>query len=687
MPTSNNSIKFFYGDSSLYPPQSVDNDALYLIKNSGVYAGSNIIIDKSLFPINDSNTFLVKVHCNSSGNFEMNATGAELNDAINTNKTIIGEFDYSTISNLSTQSPDTGIAIPNGILLCNISYSELMETGSTIKTYNIKLYNERCQFNISLNERTNAVSITGEIADQWAIPGHDHDTRYNGIWSSGNYANTSIYVVKTAAATAAKTVTVTGWRANNGNMLELKFINGNTAANPTLKINNEGTAYPIWYNSSATIDSTLIQAGDRVTLVLWSDKLHIISISSAIGRIKAQEETTNGGNVLFAHGTDYQNPMYSPNLTVTDNGVLDAKGLKIRGDSLDQLFSTNIHTHTNASMGQAFGTCSTAAATAEKTVSIDGFQLENGAIIPIYFSYTNTATSPTLNINNTGAKAIYYNNAAIADRNADQVHSGVMTFMYDGTNYRIISEYNTDAKVTVLSTTTNSAYPVLFKYSANNTGETNSIRYDSTGTTNFNYNPNTNTLTATNIVSNSISLNDIILQGVSLVDTYAKKNSPAFTGTPTAPTAAAGTNTTQIATTEFVQTAVSNALKYTIKTPSNYVVSFTSSSKMEPNTVYIVGSMDSGGFFNFSSINSLSFASSSLNNDISINWNTYQASIVNNDIAPTYQILFRASSTFSSITLPSTVKWKDRLAPASSDIQGKMCELTIMNDIATINIV
>lgn len=35
-------------------------------------------------------------------------------------------------------------------------------------------------------------------------------------------------------------------------------------------------------------------------------------------------------------------------------------------------------------------------------------------------------------------------------------------------------------------------------------------------------------------------------------------DSPAFTGTPTAPTATAGTNTTQIATTAFVQTAVNN---------------------------------------------------------------------------------------------------------------------------------
>lgn len=40
------------------------------------------------------------------------------------------------------------------------------------------------------------------------------------------------------------------------------------------------------------------------------------------------------------------------------------------------------------------------------------------------------------------------------------------------------------------------------------------------------------------------------------LDAYATKASPAFTGTPTAPTATAGTNTTQIATTAFVKAAV-----------------------------------------------------------------------------------------------------------------------------------
>jgi hypothetical protein len=40
---------------------------------------------------------------------------------------------------------------------------------------------------------------------------------------------------------------------------------------------------------------------------------------------------------------------------------------------------------------------------------------------------------------------------------------------------------------------------------------------------------------------------------------FAKLASPAFTGAPTAPTANAGTNTTQLATTEFVQSAMATA--------------------------------------------------------------------------------------------------------------------------------
>lgn len=51
-----------------------------------------------------------------------------------------------------------------------------------------------------------------------------------------------------------------------------------------------------------------------------------------------------------------------------------------------------------------------------------------------------------------------------------------------------------DSKVTVNSTTIDANYPLIFKYSNNNDGETAGLRYDSDGKTNSYYNPAKNTL-------------------------------------------------------------------------------------------------------------------------------------------------------------------------------------------------
>ncbi|MGN1341648.1 MAG: hypothetical protein ACI4VL_00260 [Bacilli bacterium] len=61
-----------------------------------------------------------------------------------------------------------------------------------------------------------------------------------------------------------------------------------------------------------------------------------------------------------------------------------------------------------------YGTCSTAAATAAKVVACSNFALITGAEITVKFATTNTASNPTLNVNSTGAKAIYYRGSAIS---------------------------------------------------------------------------------------------------------------------------------------------------------------------------------------------------------------------------------------------------------------------------------
>ena len=102
-----------------------------------------------------------------------------------------------------------------------------------------------------------------------------------------------------------------------------------------------------------------------------------------------------------------------------------------------------------------FGTCSTAAGTAAKTVSCSGFTLATGAVITVKFSATNTAANPTLNVNSTGAKAIMYRGSAISA--GYLAANRVYTFVYDGTDYELIGDINTDTNTTYSTGTATTA--------------------------------------------------------------------------------------------------------------------------------------------------------------------------------------------------------------------------------------
>lgn len=94
-------------------------------------------------------------------------------------------------------------------------------------------------------------------------------------------------------------------------------------------------------------------------------------------------------------------------------------------------------TYTNASLGQGYGTCSTAAATKAKTVSLSGYSATTGGIVAIKFTNGNTIASPTLNINSKGAKNIFYQGTSV---NATLIRANdIVTMIYDGTQYHILA--------------------------------------------------------------------------------------------------------------------------------------------------------------------------------------------------------------------------------------------------------
>lgn len=88
-----------------------------------------------------------------------------------------------------------------------------------------------------------------------------------------------------------------------------------------------------------------------------------------------------------------------------------------------------------------FGTCSTSYSTAAKAVTLSNFVLETGAFIFVKFTYRNTASNPTLNVNSTGAKNIYrYGTTATGNVPGLSWYDGaVVGFVYDGSYWQMIT--------------------------------------------------------------------------------------------------------------------------------------------------------------------------------------------------------------------------------------------------------
>lgn len=95
------------------------------------------------------------------------------------------------------------------------------------------------------------------------------------------------------------------------------------------------------------------------------------------------------------------------------------------------------------STSNRFGTCSTAAGTAGKEVSITSgtFSLEAGARVAVKFSNANTANSPTLKVGSTEAKSIFVNGSQITTGSNKGLLKGTVIFIYDGTQYNLIGNY------------------------------------------------------------------------------------------------------------------------------------------------------------------------------------------------------------------------------------------------------
>lgn len=164
--------------------------------------------------------------------------------------------------------------------------------------------------------------------------------------------------------------------------------------------------------------------------------------------------------VMPVSNTDNINIVVTPNTfaTVEDiNNTMKALGTEISArEQADGALQTELDDKANLS----YCTCGTTAGTSAKTATVaaGNFALITGAAVDVKFAIANTASTPTLNVNNTGAKYIKKYGATAPSAYMWQA-GAVVRFVYDGTYWIMqngTTATNTYYGVTKLNTAVNS---------------------------------------------------------------------------------------------------------------------------------------------------------------------------------------------------------------------------------------
>lgn len=135
-----------------------------------------------------------------------------------------------------------------------------------------------------------------------------------------------------------------------------------------------------------------------------------------------------------------------------------------------------------------YGVCEVAAGTVAKTVTVDNFYLEKGASVIVKFTYANTAANPTLKVNDTEAKPIYWHGAALTSSQYWQA-GATLQFVYNGTQWELIGV----AKDNNNTYTVNNATITIDAGTKLNTGGTFTVNQSSNKTITINHDETTRT--------------------------------------------------------------------------------------------------------------------------------------------------------------------------------------------------
>lgn len=220
----------------------------------------------------------------------------------------------------------------------------------------------------------------------------------------------------------------------DGDLIFVKFSDGNTSTHPTLDIKGTG-AVAVRTSPSTYLGN--VPEGDTLLLRYDTDR-NSNNPSDSRYRTWYVVSSSGSSNLYTARTVD--------------------------GVSFDG--SANV-TH--------YCTCDTDSRTVEKIVSVTGFVLEEGARVTVNFLESNTAENPTLNVHNgrgyTGAKAIMYRGTSSVSGSSNYYRwqaGDIIDFIYDGTNWVMVGWQTYAHHAESATSASTSTYATYLRYSTTN---------------------------------------------------------------------------------------------------------------------------------------------------------------------------------------------------------------------------
>lgn len=241
---------------------------------------------------------------------------AELNGSIYALGSITAECDLYSVGNATIEG-NTEIL---GDLCCHYVVSEDIRSNNhnpsvsstTASTgYSLGNADKRWKYLYARDGNfSNNVSVSGSVTAttfSGNLTGSLTNARYiDGVSFNGSASITHYCVCNTAAATANKAVTLTGFTATTGARILIKFTYTNTAANPKLVINN-GSAYAIRSYGTTTPGATVAASwreGQVLEFVFDGSYFYIIDRSNLVLRATTLSEA-DGATDLLTRDTTY----------------------------------------------------------------------------------------------------------------------------------------------------------------------------------------------------------------------------------------------------------------------------------------------------------------------------------------------------------------------------------------------